>query len=252
MELFNLLVLFSISHVFAEIQSNSSKTTTTTLPTTVSESKSLSCSYCETKACRCSAMSSTLNCSSYLLNLTFASNCAEGKLWDFVDFSSRNFESFDSTQLLSLRTYRLSLKSNLLTKIHDGAFDTNADSLIDLDLQMNQLSSISSSWLNSKFTRLQILNLALNQVDTFEDLDHVYLPTLRELNLSANQIESFPSAIHQWTALTKLDLSFNKLSSVPRFALTGLQNLNWLSFASNRNLSCKFREEFKLSFPFSI
>ncbi|CAF0926112.1 unnamed protein product [Adineta ricciae] len=243
MELFNLLVLFSISHVFAEIQSNSSKTTT--LSTTVSEKKSLSCSYCETKACRCSIIDTTLNCSSYLLNLTFASNCAEGKLWNFVDFSSRNFESFDSTQLLSLHTYRLSLKSNLLTKIYDGAFDTIADSLIDLDLQMNQLSSISSNWLNSKFTRLQILNLALNQLETFEDFDRVYLPALRELNLSANQIESFPQSIHQWTALVKLDLSFNKLSSVPRFALAGLQNLNWLSFASNRNLSCLVQDSFR-------
>ncbi|UJR28433.1 hypothetical protein I4U23_009673 [Adineta vaga] len=141
--------------------------------------------------------------------------------------------------------YRLLLKSNFIIKIYDHAFDSIADSLIELDLQMNQISNISSKWFNSKFHRLQILNLALNQLETFDDFDHIHLPALRELNLSGNQIEFFPKQIHQWISLTKLDLSFNKLSSIPRFALFGLQNLKWLSLASNRNLTCIVQDSFK-------
>jgi len=184
-------------------------------------------------------MKNILNCSSYLLNLTFASNCATNIIWETVDFSSRNLESLDPTQLLSLRMYRLLLKSNLISTIHENTFDSIVDILIELDLQMNQLSNISSKWFNSKFTQLKILNLASNQLESLIHLDNVYLPNLQELNLSCNQIDIFPKQIHQWTSLIKLDLSFNKLSSIPRFALMDLQNLTWLSLASNRNLSCK-------------
>ncbi|CAF3732620.1 unnamed protein product [Adineta steineri] len=211
--------------------------TTTTSP--------ISCSYCQTMACRCSSRNNLLNCSSYLLNLTFASNCAENIIWDTVDFSLRNLESFTSIQLLSLRMHRLLLKSNLITNIYDNTFDSIGDILIELDLQMNQLTNISSKWFNSKLTQLKILNLASNQLESFIDLNNVYLPYLQELNVSCNQIDIFPIQIQQWTSLIKLDLSFNKLSSIPRFALTNLRNLSWLSLASNRNLSCIVYDSFK-------
>ncbi|CAF4550429.1 unnamed protein product [Rotaria sp. Silwood1] len=166
-------------------------------------------------------------------------------IWETVDFSSRNFESFDSTKLLSLRMYRLLLKSNLITTIHENTFDTIGNILIELDLQMNQLSYISSKWFNSKLNQLKILNLASNHLESFTELNHIHLSYLQELNLSWNQIEIFPYQIHQWKSLIKLDLSFNKLSSVPRYALMGLHNLTWLSLASNRNLSCIIQDSFK-------
>ncbi|CAF0788046.1 unnamed protein product [Rotaria sordida] len=206
----------------------------------------LSCTYCQTMACRCSSTKKFLNCSSYLLNLTYASNCANNMIiWEIVDFSSRNFESFDSTKLLSLRMYHLLLKSNLITTIDENTFDTIGNILIELDLQMNQLSNISSKWFNSKLKQLKILNLALNQLESFIELDHIHLPNLQELNLSWNQIEIFPYQIHQWKSLIRLDLSFNKLSSIPRYALMGLHNLTWLSLASNRNLTCIIQDSFK-------
>ncbi|CAF3012819.1 unnamed protein product [Rotaria sp. Silwood2] len=198
----------------------------------------LSCTYCQTMTCLCSSIEKMLNCSSYLLNLSFSSNCVNNMIiWETVDFSSRNFESFDSTKLLSLRMYRLLLKFNLITTIHENTFDSIGDILIELDLQMNQLSHISSKWFNSKLNKLKILNLASNQLESFIDLDHIHLPCLQKLNLSWNQIEIFPYQIHQWKSLIKLDLSFNKLSSIPRYALMGLHNLTWLSLASNRNLT---------------
>jgi Leucine-rich repeat (LRR) protein len=199
-----------------------------------------SCNYCQTRICRCSPNENILNCSSYLLNLPFASNCAENKIWDIVDFSLRNLESLDSTRLLSLRMYRLLLKSNLITSIHDHTFDSIGDILIELDLQMNQLTNLSSTWLNSQLIQLKILNLASNQLETFVHLGSIHLPHLQELNLSCNQIEIFPNQIQQWTSLIKLDLSFNKLSTIPRFAFKDLENLKWLSLASNRYLNCKY------------
>jgi Leucine-rich repeat (LRR) protein len=207
-----------------------------------------SCTYCQTRACRCSATKNILNCSSYLLNLTFASNCAEMMIWETVDFSLRNLEFFDSTRLLSLRMNRLLLKSNLISNIYDNTFDSLADILIELDLEMNQLANISSKWLNSKLNQLKILNLASNQIESLIDLDNIHLSSLQELNLSCNQIEIFPNQIHQWTSLIKLDLSFNKLSSIPRFALTDLQHLTWLSLASNRHLTCMYKNNKKIIF----
>lgn len=228
-----LLIMISISSILMEVKLNS--TTTTTSQNIVS-----SCTYCQTMVCRCPSKENILNCSSYLLNLTFASNCAEMKIWDTVDFSSRNLEFFDSTRLLSLRMYRLLLKSNLITNIYDNTFDSIGDTLIELDLQMNQLSNISSKWLNSKLIQLKILNLASNQLVSLLDLNNIHLPHLQELNLSCNQIEIFPYQIHQWTSLIKLDLSSNKLSSIPRLAFSDLQNLTWLSLASNRHLTCMY------------
>ncbi len=199
-----------------------------------------SCVYCQTTACHCPSTQSILNCSSYLLNLPFVANCAAMMIWKTVDFSSRNLESFDSTKLLSLRMERLLLKSNLITSISDNTFDSIGDILIELDLEMNQLLNVSSTWLNSKLIYLKKLNLSSNQLELFINYnDNIQLNNLQELNLSRNFIDIFPNKIRQWTSLNILDLSFNKLSSVPRLALMGLNNLTWLSLASNRNLTCK-------------
>jgi Leucine-rich repeat (LRR) protein len=182
-----------------------------------------------------------LNCSSYLLDLPFAENCTEMIIWDIVDFSSRNLELFNSRKLLSLRMKHLLLKSNLITYIHDNTFDSIGNILVELNLETNQISNISSKWLNSKLISLKKLNLASNQLESFSYLNNIELPNLEELNLSRNFIDIFPNKIYQWTSLIKLDLSFNKLSNIPRFALMGLNNLTWLSLASNRNLSCKLK-----------
>ena len=236
-----LSILLQTSMVMATVALNASVTPLVTTTTTTSkEDVSLPCSYCQTRTCRCASRDNMLNCSSFLLDLTFASNCAEVAIWETVDFSSRNLESLNSTKLLSLRMRRLLLKSNLISTIHDHTFDSIGEILFELDLQANQLANISSGWLTSKLTQLNTLNLASNQVESLLHLNHVPLPSLQTLNLSWNHIDVFPPQVHQWTALQTLDLSFNKLSSVPKFALLGLNNLTWLSLASNRYLSCKY------------
>ena len=159
--------------------------------------------------------------------------------WEIVDFSSRNFESFDSRKLLFLRMQRLILSFNSIRTIEERIFDSLGDILVELDLEMNQLSNISSTWLNSNLLALKKLNLASNQLESFSHLENVHLPRLEELNLTRNFIIHFPTSIHQWTSLTTLDLSFNKLINIPRLALMGLNNLTWLSLASNRDLNCK-------------
>ncbi|CAF0783042.1 unnamed protein product [Adineta ricciae] len=205
----------------------------------------LVCTYCQTTACHCPSQQSVLNCSHYLLDLPFIANCAESIVWETIDFSSRNLQSFDGTKLLSLRMKRLLLNSNSITDIANDAFDAVADILRELNLEMNQLTNVSSTWLNSKLFCLERLNLAANELTSFNHLHHVQLLNLTQLNLSRNQIEFFPNGIQQWTSLKELDLSFNKLSSIPRFALTGLNNLTWLSLASNRDLNCVIQDSFK-------
>lgn len=231
-----LLIWISIVNVTTSKMFNSSMSTTPSILN--SQNTSSSCVYCEQTACRCSS-TKILNCSSYLLELTYDSNCSNANIWETVDFSSRNLQLFDSTKLVSLRMYRLILKSNSITTIHENTFDSVGNILTELDLQMNQLSTLSLKWFSSKLSQLKILNLAFNRIESFTQLDHIHLPYLKVLNLSWNQIEMFPYQIHRWKSIEKLDLSFNKLSSVPRFALFGLDSLTWLSLASNRNLSCK-------------
>ena len=126
-----------------------------------------------------------------------------------------------------------------MAAIDDHAFDSIADVLDELDLETNHLANVSSKWLSSNMTQLRTLNLASNRIESLVLLDALLLPALQVLNLSRNRINAFPDEIRQWTSLTTLDLSFNRLPSIPRFALTGLQNLTWLSVASNRNLTCK-------------
>ena len=230
-----LLLLISISTSNSTVATT--KTSSISPPTTTEVLPS--CDYCQSRRCHCSSKENLLNCSSYLLNLTFASNCAEDQIWKTVDFSSRNFESFDSATLVSLRMHRLLLQSNFITHIADSTFDSLGDRLIELNLENNQLSDLSSQWLNSKLTALKILNLALNQLESLNSLDGIDFPHLQEFNLSCNQFSIFPKQLQQWTSLIKLDLSANKLSSIPKFALKNLRHLSWLSLASNRQLTCK-------------
>lgn len=232
------LLLFLIPSVRSDVQSQVNDTSTPSLWT--DRPTPWKCTYCYTKACRCPLTPVLLNCSFYQLNLTVYSSCGSMNVWDVVDFSSRHLRALDSAQLLSLRMHRLLLQSNFISTIAGQTFDSVADILTELDLSMNSIKSIASTWLNSKFIRLERLNLASNQIHSFVQLDDVQLSSLQELNLSRNHLESFPIPIHQWTSLITLDLSFNQLSSIPRLALMGLQNLTWLSVAANRNLSCKY------------
>lgn len=204
-----------------------------------SNSTEQSCTFCQTTACHCPRQQSMLNCSHYLLELPFIADCVDRLVWETVDFSSRNLGVLDASKLVSLRVKRWLLTSSFITDIREQTFDATGDILIELNLAMNQLTNVSSRWLNSKLVQLERLNLASNQLESFADLDGVRLPRLRALNLSRNQIDTFPSHIYRWTALQTLDLSFNRLTSVPRLALVGLNNLTWLSLASNRDLDCK-------------
>ena len=227
-------MLFIISNIRADI-----KFITTEISNLSSFTNKQSCTYCQTVACHCSSKPTILNCSSHPLNLSSVVYCSKMIIWNTVDFSSRNFQSLNSKHLLPLRMERLLLKSNLITYIHNNTFDSIGDILVELNLEMNQLFNISSEWLNSKLIRLKKLNLASNYIKSFDNLDHVQLPNLQELNLSHNQINIFPNKIYQWISLMKLDLSFNQLSGIPRFAFIDLNNLTWLSLASNKNLNCK-------------
>ena len=218
-----IFILWIVSNVMADRQSNS---------TDISMGHS---------CLLCSSTTLILNCSSYSFDLSFAENCSETFTWKIVDFTSRNLTHLNSKDLLSLRMEHLFLSFNSLTGIERNTFDSLGEILLELDLSMNQLSNHSIVWLNSNLIELRKLNLALNQMESFSPPDDVQLPKLEYLNLSRNVINHFPSSIHRWTSLTILDLSFNELSNIPRFALMGLNNLTWLSLASNRNLTCKYQ-----------
>ncbi|CAF1523511.1 unnamed protein product [Didymodactylos carnosus] len=207
------------------------------VPITMTSSNCSACKY----SCRCTIdpIFMSMNCSSYLLNITY-DGCSTD--WYEINFSSRNLEYLNHDTFKQLRTKRLLLKSNLISLIDDTTFTSMSVILEYLDLQLNQLQQLTN-WIPTLKTQLKELNIASNQLETLTHLET--LTKLEVLNVSRNQIHVFPKELHYLISLITLDLSYNKLSSIPRYALNGLTNLTYLSFASNRNLSCIIQDSFK-------
>lgn len=200
-------LLFYLIVVFGTVDSNLTSIETSSRLTRTSER---STNICQT--CRCSTIPSLVNCST-IFNLDEIHSSPI--VWDIVDFSFRQLEFFDDQQILSLRMRHFFLNSNRIRIIADRTFDSLVDVLIVLDLSNNSLVNLSSTLFNEKFLQL------------------------KTLNLSRNEIEQFPSDLRQCSSLNRLDFSSNRLKTLPRFALNGLNNLTWLSLADNRDLTCK-------------
>ncbi|XP_067122184.1 protein toll-like isoform X2 [Centruroides vittatus] len=135
------------------------------------------------------------------------------------------------------------------------------DNLLDLkilDISRNRQSNISKD-LFVKMTSLQILNIAMNDLeildegifDNLRNLSHLFLSSnhlatisedvflelnhLQVLSLSKNKISDIPEGIfHNVTSLKVLDLSRNKIEKLPKYLISTLSNL--LRFEIRHNL----------------
>ncbi|XP_063247535.1 leucine-rich repeat neuronal protein 4 [Prinia subflava] len=80
---------------------------------------------------------------------------------------------------------------------------------------------------------LETLDLSNNLLEEVNGTEIANLPLLRVLSLSHNHLWSVRWGSEALSSLVKLDLSFNKLSSVPTCHGSALPNLKWLSLAGN-------------------
>ncbi|NWH82321.1 LRRN4 protein, partial [Piaya cayana] len=80
---------------------------------------------------------------------------------------------------------------------------------------------------------LEILDLSNNFLEEVNGTDIANLPRLRTLSLKQNHLWSVRWGSEALSSLFYLDLSFNKLSSVPSCHSSFLPNLRWLSLAGN-------------------
>ncbi|NWS35216.1 LRRN4 protein, partial [Polioptila caerulea] len=80
---------------------------------------------------------------------------------------------------------------------------------------------------------LEILDLSNNLLEEVNGTEIANLPQLHVLSLRHNQLSSVRWGPEALSSLFKLDLSFNKLSSVPSCHSSALPNLRWLSLAGN-------------------
>ncbi|NWW24528.1 LRRN4 protein, partial [Falcunculus frontatus] len=80
---------------------------------------------------------------------------------------------------------------------------------------------------------LETLDLSNNLLEELNGTEIANLPQLRVLSLRHNHLWSVRWGTEALSSLLKLDLSFNKLSSVPACHGSALPNLRWLSLAGN-------------------
>lgn len=80
---------------------------------------------------------------------------------------------------------------------------------------------------------LQTLDLSNNLLEEVNGTEIANLPRLRVLSLRQNLLQAVRWGSETFSSLHFLDLSFNKLSSVPPCHTSSMPNLRWLSLAGN-------------------
>ncbi|NXW01023.1 LRRN4 protein, partial [Fregetta grallaria] len=80
---------------------------------------------------------------------------------------------------------------------------------------------------------LETLDLSNNLLEEVNGTEIANLPRLRILSLRQNHLQAVRWGSEALSSLLSLDLSFNKLSSVPSCHSSALPNLRWLSLAGN-------------------
>ncbi|KAF1662328.1 Leucine-rich repeat neuronal protein 4, partial [Aptenodytes patagonicus] len=80
---------------------------------------------------------------------------------------------------------------------------------------------------------LETLDLSNNLLEEVNGTEIANLPRLRVLSLRQNHLQAVRWGSEALSSLLSLDLSFNKLSSVPSCHSSALPNLRWLSLAGN-------------------
>ncbi|XP_042305417.1 malignant fibrous histiocytoma-amplified sequence 1 isoform X2 [Sceloporus undulatus] len=136
----------------------------------------------------------------------------------------------------------LNLSGRGLEELPEGLCVALGPSLRVLSLRRNRLSGLPSASSLRHLAHLAELDLSHNRVRSLEGRALGLLGALRKLNLSHNHlggppegtVGTLPEGLGALWHLEELDLSFNRLSRLPREALAGLRCLRALDVDHNR------------------
>lgn len=134
----------------------------------------------------------------------------------------------------------LNLKRSLVEQIDEDAFAPVGHSLVDLDLEANRLSSMTTDRLTrvmSPLVHLTHLNLAANNLSAAPDLSR--LRTLSDLNLARNRLVNIGVGMGSTLpllpdSLLSLNLEGNLMEGISRLTFVQFVNLKNLDLTNNR------------------
>lgn len=123
----------------------------------------------------------------------------------------------------------IELSGNMLSIISQNMFAGLEDTLQNLDISYNRLTTITELPLRNLIS----LNLAGNQLKRVSPDTFKYLHRLQYLNLSSNPLYGgFPPIFP--SSLIDLDISYTKLKILPTVLLLNLESLERISIAGNQ------------------
>lgn len=123
----------------------------------------------------------------------------------------------------------IKLSDNMLSVISQNAFAGLEDTLLNLDISYNRLTTITELPLKN----LLSLNLAGNQLKQLPPETFKYLHRLKYLNLSSNPLYGgFPPVFP--SSLINLDISHTELKILPTILLLNLESLEKIFLSGNQ------------------
>ncbi|XP_077987744.1 leucine-rich repeat serine/threonine-protein kinase 2-like [Glandiceps talaboti] len=149
-----------------------------------------------------------------------------------LDLRENAFEIFPFDLLNLRKLLVLDLSRNKLEKTH-GYNNETSSTLLDLNLSKNQFDKLPR-WIESCAPNLESLSFARNNIETLFE-EPLQLASLTKLNLGYNKLKTIPSEfLSELMYLETLDLQSNHLQSLPDESANKLPNLKKVLVSRNK------------------
>ncbi|CAG4916151.1 unnamed protein product [Colias eurytheme] len=164
-----------------------------------------------------------------------------------VEFTSNYIEEIPNYSFYGLPLLKLNIKGNMVQHIADKAFSGLENTVTDIDLSENNLTSFPIIPI-ANLKLLQTMRLSWNEISSFPDIEHTGLKSLEYLDLNSNNFEfisedclkfspsltilsfhfNFIVNIHYpfktLNKIIEIDLQHNKLQNIPIELLNSIEN----------------------------
>ncbi|XP_026465274.1 toll-like receptor 7 [Ctenocephalides felis] len=159
-----------------------------------------------------------------------------------LNLAGNNINLLQQNTLCPLKSLQtLNLTDNRIKSANELGFSAGAErcsggeELVTLDLSYNRLANIGDFWQISKLRRLQQLHLQHNNITDVSSESLIGLTSLRILNLSFNKLESLPNLLlFNSREIREIHLQNNLLFELPKGLFHRLEQLLVLDLSSNQ------------------
>ncbi|XP_045494286.1 chaoptin-like [Colias croceus] len=151
-----------------------------------------------------------------------------------VEFTSNYIEEIPNYSFYGLPLLKLNIKGNMVQHIADKAFSGLENTITDIDLSENNLTSFPIIPI-ANLKLLQTLRLSWNEISSFPDIEHTGLKSLEYLDLNSNNFEFISEDCLKFSpSLTILSFHFNFIVNIHYRAFYSLVNLKSIDLSYNR------------------